>query len=503
MIVQDGLRRMYAEQEDVFYYLTVMNENYQHPAMPEGAEERHPAGACTCSGRHRAQSGPRARRAAPGAAARQRHDPARGDRGGRPAGRGLRRRRGRVERAELHRAAPRRARRRAVEHAAPDEEPRRSATSSSAWPGGPDGPVVAATDYMKSFADQIRPFVPRRYRVLGTDGFGRSDYRRKLRAVLRGRPALRHGGRAGRAGRGGHGAGQRRSPRRSQQVRHRPRQARTRHAVVRTEGDSDDSTRPRSRSPTSATSTTSRSSRCTSSRATGSTPKTRWSRWSRTRPRWTCRRRRPARCAEVRVKVGDRVSEGTPIWCSTRATARTAAAVAGRAAGTGRPPPAAARRPPRRPARGGAGRRRRPRRPAPPPAGRARLRRGARRAERAPAGPRARRRPRRGHRHRAEGPDHQGRPARRSCAGPAPAAGRGRAGRRRAGIPEIPAAGLLQVRPGRDQAAVPDQEAVRAVPAPVLAERPARHPQRRGRHHRARRATARSWTPRPRPRATG
>ena len=43
------------------------------------------------------------------------------------------------------------------------------------------GPVIAATDYMKAFADQIRPFVPRRYRVLGTDGFGRSDYRKKLR----------------------------------------------------------------------------------------------------------------------------------------------------------------------------------------------------------------------------------------------------------------------------------------------------------------------------------
>ena len=39
MIVQDGLRRMVAEQEDVFYYLTVMNENYAHPALPEGAEE--------------------------------------------------------------------------------------------------------------------------------------------------------------------------------------------------------------------------------------------------------------------------------------------------------------------------------------------------------------------------------------------------------------------------------------------------------------------------------
>jgi pyruvate dehydrogenase E1 component len=45
----------------------------------------------------------------------------------------------------------------------------------------PPGPVVASTDYMRSYADQIRAFVPRRYTVLGTDGFGRSDYRRSLR----------------------------------------------------------------------------------------------------------------------------------------------------------------------------------------------------------------------------------------------------------------------------------------------------------------------------------
>ena len=70
VIVQDGLRRMYAEQEDVYYYLTVMNENYEHPAMPEGAGGRHPQGhvpvprgqpaaarrrlrACSCSARAR------------------------------------------------------------------------------------------------------------------------------------------------------------------------------------------------------------------------------------------------------------------------------------------------------------------------------------------------------------------------------------------------------------------------------------------------------------------
>ena len=46
---------------------------------------------------------------------------------------------------------------------------------------GRKGPVVAATDYIRMFADQIRPFVQQRYRVLGTDGFGRSDYRRHLR----------------------------------------------------------------------------------------------------------------------------------------------------------------------------------------------------------------------------------------------------------------------------------------------------------------------------------
>ena len=46
---------------------------------------------------------------------------------------------------------------------------------------GREGPVIASTDYVRTFADGIRPFVDRPYRVLGTDGFGRSDYRRKLR----------------------------------------------------------------------------------------------------------------------------------------------------------------------------------------------------------------------------------------------------------------------------------------------------------------------------------
>jgi pyruvate dehydrogenase E1 component len=59
------------------------------------------------------------------------------------------------------------------------EEPRRSYVETCV--AERPGPVVASTDYMRAFADQIRPFIPRRYSVLGTDGFGRSDYRRTLR----------------------------------------------------------------------------------------------------------------------------------------------------------------------------------------------------------------------------------------------------------------------------------------------------------------------------------
>jgi pyruvate dehydrogenase E1 component len=64
----------------------------------------------------------------------------------------------------------------------PTEPPRKSHVETCL--AGHDGPVVAATDYMRNYADQVREYVQaagRRYTVLGTDGFGRSDYRRKLR----------------------------------------------------------------------------------------------------------------------------------------------------------------------------------------------------------------------------------------------------------------------------------------------------------------------------------
>ena len=102
VIVQDGLRRMYAEQEDVYYYITVMNENYEHPAMPEGAE------ADIIKGMYLFRQGQGAKSEARRPVAGQRHDPAGGHRGGRPAGGGLGHRVGHLERAQLHRTAARR-----------------------------------------------------------------------------------------------------------------------------------------------------------------------------------------------------------------------------------------------------------------------------------------------------------------------------------------------------------------------------------------------------------
>jgi pyruvate dehydrogenase E1 component len=179
VIVQDGLRRMYAEQEDVFYYLTVMNENYQHPGMPEGREDEVREG--IIRGMYLLREGPAAKGDAPRVqllgsgtilreviAAAELLDQDFGvtaDVWSVPSFTELRRDGIDVDRWNmLH----------------PGDE-RRLSFAQQCLAGRPAGPVVAATDYMRAFADQIRPFMDRRYRVLGTDGFGRSDYRRNLR----------------------------------------------------------------------------------------------------------------------------------------------------------------------------------------------------------------------------------------------------------------------------------------------------------------------------------
>jgi pyruvate dehydrogenase E1 component len=167
VIVQDGLRRMLGEQEDVFYYLTLMNENYHHPAMPEGAEEG------ILRGMHRVRGAGGARIQLLGSGTILREvlagaDLLRDDFGiesdvfSVSSFTELRREGMEVERWNtLHPAEPAR---RAYVTEQLDERP-----------------TVAATDYMRAVPDQIRPYLSGPYRVLGTDGFGRSDYRRVLR----------------------------------------------------------------------------------------------------------------------------------------------------------------------------------------------------------------------------------------------------------------------------------------------------------------------------------
>ena len=148
VIVREGLRRMVAEQEDVFYYLTLMNENYPHPAMPEGAEE----------GILQRDPPDRGRRQGRRPAARLGHDPARGRGGGASCWREDFGRRGRrLQRHELHRARARRAWRPSAGRCCTRARTRASPTSRAC---SPTSPAVAATDYMRAFAEQIRPYVP-------------------------------------------------------------------------------------------------------------------------------------------------------------------------------------------------------------------------------------------------------------------------------------------------------------------------------------------------------
>jgi pyruvate dehydrogenase E1 component len=173
VIVQDGMRRMMAEQEDVYYYITVLNENYEHPAMPEGVEEGIVKGMYLFRASGAKAGAPRVRLLGCGSILREviaAADLLREDWGVEadlwsvPSFTELAREAQAVERWNLLH---------------PEDEPRSSWVETCL--GKEAGPVVAATDYMRLFADQIRAYVPARYRVLGTDGFGRSDYRRALR----------------------------------------------------------------------------------------------------------------------------------------------------------------------------------------------------------------------------------------------------------------------------------------------------------------------------------
>ncbi|WP_019627924.1 pyruvate dehydrogenase (acetyl-transferring), homodimeric type [Thioalkalivibrio sp. AKL10] len=171
VIVQDGMRRMYAEQQSVFYYITVMNENYPQPAMPKGAEEG------IRRGLYRFQAGGRKKKKVRllGSGTILREAIAAAELLDKDFG----------VAAEVWSATSfnelARDGRDADRHARlnPEAKPRKSWVEECL--GGSDDPVIAATDYVQAYADQIRAFVPADYRVLGTDGFGRSDTRAALR----------------------------------------------------------------------------------------------------------------------------------------------------------------------------------------------------------------------------------------------------------------------------------------------------------------------------------
>jgi pyruvate dehydrogenase E1 component len=178
-IIREGMRRMYEAQEDVYYYVTLMNENYPHPGLKEvgdGAEEGILKGLYRVKDHGLGQNGKSVQLLGSGSILREVLEAAK------------------LLEADYRVAAD-------VYSATSFNELRRDGMETERWNrlhpteprrmswvekqlSGREGPVVASTDYVRNYPDQIREYVQaagRRYVVLGTDGFGRSDYRVKLR----------------------------------------------------------------------------------------------------------------------------------------------------------------------------------------------------------------------------------------------------------------------------------------------------------------------------------
>ena len=192
VIIQDGIRRMYREQESIFYYLTVMNEQYAMPPMPDGVQEG------ILKGMYRFKRGGERRRQAQGAAARQRRDPERSARGA-EAAREVRRRGRRVERDELPGALSRRPRLRALEHAAPDRDA--AGAVRHPVPEGRAGRVDRRLRLHEDPAGLDRPLDAAPAAVARHRRLRPQRRPRRPARVLRGRRPLRRRRDAGRAGR--------------------------------------------------------------------------------------------------------------------------------------------------------------------------------------------------------------------------------------------------------------------------------------------------------------
>lgn len=174
VIVHEGMRRMYENQEGVFYYITAMNENYTHPAMPEGSEEGIIKGLyqLKSGGKHKVKaqligSGTILREVEAAAEMLEKDWNVSANVWSATSVNELVREGMDVDRYNrLH----------------PTAEKKRSYISECM--DDQDGVVVASTDYMRLYAEQLRPWIKQRYVVLGTDGFGRSDTRERLRSFF-------------------------------------------------------------------------------------------------------------------------------------------------------------------------------------------------------------------------------------------------------------------------------------------------------------------------------
>ncbi|HEY5257308.1 MAG TPA: pyruvate dehydrogenase (acetyl-transferring), homodimeric type [Candidatus Baltobacteraceae bacterium] len=172
VIVQEGLRRMLAEQEDVYYYITLLNENYAHPEMPERVEKAILKGMYLLHDGGDDKKAPRVQLFGSGSILREVEAAAtlladdwnvRSDVWSVTSFNELQRDGVATQRWNLTHP----------------QEQRKSFVAQSLE--GRVGPGVAATDYVRTYSEQIRPYVGRNYVTLGTEGYGRSDYRRRLR----------------------------------------------------------------------------------------------------------------------------------------------------------------------------------------------------------------------------------------------------------------------------------------------------------------------------------
>ncbi|NKQ38356.1 MAG: pyruvate dehydrogenase (acetyl-transferring), homodimeric type [Methanosarcinales archaeon] len=172
VIIRDGIRRMMHNKEDVFFYITSMNENYKHPAMPDGVEEGILKGIykfkdSTAKHKNKVQlmgSGTIFTEVIQAAEMLEKDWKVSADIWGVPSFNLLRRDGAETTRWNgMH----------------PTETPKVPYITQVL--DGAEGPFVVATDYIRDYPERVRQYIPGSYHVLGTDGFGRSDTREKLR----------------------------------------------------------------------------------------------------------------------------------------------------------------------------------------------------------------------------------------------------------------------------------------------------------------------------------